>query len=41
MLALAVVEDFAREKEEHAEIEDEFALLETRLVCRGKAVPVY
>jgi hypothetical protein len=39
--AFAVVEDVARGKEEHAEFEDEFALLEARIVCRGKAVPIY
>jgi hypothetical protein len=41
VLALAVVENFARGKEEHAEFEDKFTLLETRLVSRGKSIPVY
>ena len=39
--ALAVVENFARGKEEHAEFEDKFTLLETRLVSCGKSIPVY
>jgi hypothetical protein len=38
--ALAVVQDFACGKEEHAEFESKFALLGKRLVSRGKAVPV-
>jgi hypothetical protein len=39
--ALTVVEYCTRGKEKHAEFEDEFVLLETRLVCRGEAVPAY
>jgi hypothetical protein len=41
ILALAVVEDFAGGKEEHAEFEDKFALLEAPLVCCGNALPIY
>jgi hypothetical protein len=39
--ALAIVENFARGKEEHAEFEDKFTLLGTRLVSCGKSIPVY